>query len=92
MQHFFENIEDFADEVVTTHEDPQAGDSKLEVKVSENQEPLNKVAVKYGWRGKCRLCGDAVGGMFVTDTLGTNIFRAYTQKKRINGRVTTSPT
>ena len=72
MQHFFENIEDFADEVVTTHEDPQAGDSKLEVKVSENQEPLNKVAVKYRWRGKCRLCGDAAGGMFVTDTLGTS--------------------
>ena len=72
MQHFFENIEDFADEVMTTHEDPQAGDSKLEVKVSENQEPLNKVAVKYRWRGKCRLCGDAAGGMFVTDTLGTS--------------------
>ena len=72
MQHFYENIEDFADEVVTTHEDPQAGDSKLEVKVSENQEPLNKVAVKYRWRGKCRLCGDAAGGMFVTDSLGTS--------------------
>ena len=72
FMHFFENIEDFADEVVTTHEDPQAGDSKLEVKVSKNQEPLNKVAVKYRWRGKCRLCCAAAGGMFVTDSLGTS--------------------